>query len=68
VHLRDRGRLAEGMAGDVVVFDAATVTDRADFANPFQYPVGINAVIVNGAVAVRDGQHLANRGRAVRAG
>jgi len=68
VHLRDRGRLAVGMAGDVVVFDAATVTDRADFANPFQYPVGINAVIVNGAVAVRDGQHLANRGRAVRAG
>jgi N-acyl-D-amino-acid deacylase len=68
VHLRDRGRLAVGMAGDVVVFDAATVADRADFANPFQYPVGISAVIVNGAVAVRDGQHLANRGRVVRAG
>ncbi|WP_306522722.1 amidohydrolase family protein, partial [Gemmatimonas sp.] len=67
VHLADRGRLAVGMAGDVVVFDAATVADRADFANPFQYPVGIGAVIVNGAVAVRDGQHLASRGRVLRA-
>lgn len=67
VHLADRGRLAVGMAGDVVVFDAATVADRADFANPFQYPVGIGTVIVNGAVAVRDGQHLASRGRVLRA-
>lgn len=68
VHLRDRGRLAVGMAGDVVVFDAATVADRADFKNPFQYPVGITAVVVNGVVAVRDGQHLANRGQVLRAG
>lgn len=68
VHLRNRGRLAVGRAGDVVVFDAASVADRADFANPFQYPVGITAVIVNGVVAVREGQHLANTGRVLRAG
>ncbi len=67
VHLRDRGRLAMGMAGDVVVFDATTVADRANFSNPFQYPVGIGTVIVNGVVAVRDGQHLANPGRVLRA-
>jgi N-acyl-D-amino-acid deacylase len=67
-HLRDRGRLAVGMAGDVVVFDAATVADRADFANPFQYPVGIQVVVVNGAVTIRDGQHFTNRGLVLRAG
>lgn len=67
VHLADRGRLTVGKAGDVVVFDAATVRDAATFANPFQYPVGISAVIVNGMVAVRDGQHLARAGRALRA-
>lgn len=67
VQLRDRGRLAIGMAGDVVVFDAATVADRANFSNPFQYPVGIGTVIVNGAIAIRDGQHLTNRGRVLRA-
>jgi len=68
MHLRDRGRLAVGMAGDVVVFDAARVADTATFANPFQYPVGIAAVIVNGVVAVREGEHLANPGRVLRAG
>ncbi|GAB1344841.1 N-acyl-D-amino-acid deacylase family protein [Gemmatimonas sp.] len=68
VHLRDRGRLAVGMAGDLVVLDPATVADRASFSNPFQYPVGIPVVVVNGVVVVRDGQHLATPGRVLRAG
>ncbi len=55
VHLTDRGRLVKGLAADVVVFDAARVIDTATFANPFQYPLGINAVVVNGHVALRDG-------------
>jgi N-acyl-D-amino-acid deacylase len=57
VHLADRGRLAPNMAADVVLFDAPTVLDVATFANPFQYPIGVRAVIVNGVVAVRDGVH-----------
>lgn len=61
IHLRDRGRLASRMAADVVVFDPATVADKATFEEPFQYPVGINAVIVNGAVALRDGQRSDKR-------
>jgi N-acyl-D-aspartate/D-glutamate deacylase len=44
------------MAADVVVFDASTVADKATFDAPFQYPAGINVVIVNGVVALRDGQ------------
>ncbi|MFO0095064.1 MAG: N-acyl-D-amino-acid deacylase family protein [Gemmatimonadaceae bacterium] len=67
VPLRDRGRLAVGLAGDVVLFDPARVADAATFANPFQYPVGIAAVVVNGRVAVRDGQHLADAGAVLRA-
>jgi N-acyl-D-aspartate/D-glutamate deacylase len=39
----------------VVVFDAATVKDMSTFAAPHQYPVGIETVIVNGAVAVSGG-------------
>jgi N-acyl-D-amino-acid deacylase len=67
VRLRDRGTLAPGMAADVVIFDAATVADRATFDAPFQYPVGINVVIVNGVVALRDGQRSkAGSGRSVR--
>ena len=56
IHLADRGRIAPRMAADVVVFDPVRVDDRATYAEPFQYPVGINVVIVNGAVALRDGQ------------
>ncbi len=68
VSLTDRGCLAPGMAADVVVFDPARVADRATFDAPFQYPVGINIVIVNGMIALRDGQRNAmGSGRAVRA-
>jgi len=56
IRLVDRGRLAPGLAADVVVFDPATIADRATFEQPFQYPVGMKAVVVNGVVALRDGQ------------
>ena len=68
VRLLDRGRIATGMAADIVVFDPSTVADRATFDAPFQYPVGINVVIVNGVVALHDGQRAAvGSGRALRA-
>lgn len=58
LRIRDRGRLAKGLAADVTVFDPATVADRATFEDPWQYPVGIPAVIVNGTIALRDGERL----------
>ena len=61
IGLTDRGRLAPGMAADVVVFDPSTVEDKATFEDPFHYPVGIKAVIVNGVVALRDDQRSADR-------
>lgn len=54
--LADRGRLAEGCAGDVVVFDPATVMDTATYEDPRQYPIGIEYVLVNGQVAVEGGE------------
>ena len=68
VRLRDRGMIARGMAADVVVFDPSTVADTATFNAPFSYPVGIGVVIVNGVVALRDGQRSpVMSGRALRA-
>ncbi|HEY4218460.1 MAG TPA: D-aminoacylase [Gemmatimonadaceae bacterium] len=67
VRLADRGRLATGFAGDVTVFDPATIEDKATYEQPFQYPVGVHAVVVNGTVALRDGQRTPQgTGRALR--
>ena len=55
--LADRGQLKEGMWADLVIFDPSTVADRATFEDPFQYPVGINTVIVNGTVVLDEGKH-----------
>ncbi len=61
VGLHDRGRLAVGMAGDAVVFDPATVRDRATFEQPLAYPEGIQAVVVNGQLALHHGERPAER-------
>jgi N-acyl-D-amino-acid deacylase len=67
LRLADRGRVAQGLAADLVVFDPAVVADRATFEDPFQYPVGIPAVVVNGEVALRGGERTPARpGRFVR--
>ena len=67
--LRDRGVLRAGAVADVVVFDPATVADRATFEQPHQYPVGIGTVVVNGVVAVDGGTPTGARaGRVLRRG
>ena len=65
--IQDRGVLREGMYADVVVFDPATIADRATFEVPHQLSVGMRYVFVNGTAVVRDGRHTgAKPGRVVR--
>ena len=52
--LTRRGRLKEGYYADVVVFDPETVTDRATYDDPHQYPDGIETVIVNGVTVIEN--------------
>jgi N-acyl-D-amino-acid deacylase len=52
----DRGTLRLGAFADLVVFDAATIADRATWQEPLAAPVGIRAVFVNGQLAVDRGQ------------
>ncbi len=50
-----RGFLQEGYFADVVVLDPNTVEDKATMEDPYQYPIGISHVIVNGIVALENG-------------
>jgi N-acyl-D-amino-acid deacylase len=64
--LDHRGFLKEGMFADVVIFDPATIADRATFAEPHQYAVGMKQVFVNGTQVIKDGEHTgATPGRAL---
>jgi N-acyl-D-amino-acid deacylase len=53
--LRDRGRIAAGAYADLVVFDPATVIDRATYDAPRQLSAGIDKVFVNGVLAYESG-------------
>ncbi|MBE3109138.1 MAG: amidohydrolase family protein, partial [Acidobacteria bacterium] len=55
--LNGRGLIKAGFAADLVVFDPATVTDRATYEQPHQFPAGMPYVIVNGTVVIRNGEH-----------
>jgi N-acyl-D-amino-acid deacylase len=64
--LDHRGFLKEGMFADVIVFDPATIADRATFEKPHQYAVGMKHVFVNGVQVLKDGEHTgAKPGRAL---
>lgn len=65
--IANRGVVAEGRWADLVLFDPATIRDRATYEDPKQEPAGIRMVIVNGVVAYEDGRHTgAGSGRMLR--
>jgi dihydroorotase/N-acyl-D-amino-acid deacylase len=65
--IRDRGLVREGMYADLVLFDPATIADRATYERPHQLAVGIRETIVNGVPVWHDGAPTnAMPGRALR--
>jgi N-acyl-D-amino-acid deacylase len=66
VKVYDRGLLRPGQWGDVTVFDAGKIIDKATFEKPHQYSVGVRDVLVNGTTVLRNGEHTnARPGRAL---
>jgi N-acyl-D-aspartate/D-glutamate deacylase len=55
-NLAGRGRLAPGLAADIAVLDPERLEERATFEAPKQTSAGVRHLLVNGALAVRDGQ------------
>jgi N-acyl-D-amino-acid deacylase len=55
--LKDRGTLKQGNFADIVVFNPATVADKATYTEPEQYSIGIDYVIVNGKVVIDHDNH-----------
>ncbi|MBM3501301.1 MAG: amidohydrolase family protein, partial [Armatimonadetes bacterium] len=61
LRLTDRGRVAEGLRADLVVFDPQTIAERGEFGRPHAYPDGLDLVVVNGHVAARGAQTSPDR-------
>jgi len=51
-----RGAIEPKYFADVVIFNSELVKDMATFENPFQYSRGLHSVIINGRVALTNGQ------------
>ena len=59
--LADRGVVAPGTAADLVCFSPDSVEDRADYDSPTEPPVGIDWVMQNGRIVVKDGVYRGER-------
>jgi N-acyl-D-amino-acid deacylase len=67
--LVDRGTIQKGFKADLVIFDPKTIRDRATYADPLQYPVGIDTVLVNGEISLQQGKQSRKRsGMVIRRG
>ena len=53
---RRKGRLQEGADADIVVFDAATISDRSTFEKPMEPSVGVRYLVVGGTLVVDEGR------------
>jgi N-acyl-D-amino-acid deacylase len=69
VGLKDRGLLKAGYFADIVLFNPETVADATTWLKPQEYPMGIAYVMVNGQMAVANGERVGGRpGRVLRFG
>ncbi len=64
--MKPKAQLTDGMQKpDITIFNPKTISGKATVANPNQFSEGIEAVIVNGTLAFKDGKILSNSGKPV---
>jgi N-acyl-D-amino-acid deacylase len=54
--IRERGVLKEGFYADITIFDPENIIDKSDYKEPYQKPVGIHYVFVNGKPVIINGK------------
>lgn len=54
--VKRKGLLQEGFDADIVIFDPEKILDRSSYDEPQQKPEGISYVLVNGEIAVENGE------------
>jgi N-acyl-D-amino-acid deacylase len=55
--LQDRGLLREGLKADITIFDFSRIRDLSTYQDPHRYPDGVEYVIINGEIAIENGEH-----------
>jgi N-acyl-D-amino-acid deacylase len=67
LHISKRGEIKPGYFADIIIFDPATVNDKATYEKPHQYSEGMLHVWVNGKQVLKNGEHtMAMPGRFVK--
>lgn len=61
MNIIDRGIIKEGAYADITIFDPDRIIDKATYDDPFQYPEGIEYVIVNGEIVIDKGSFIDKR-------
>ena len=56
IGIKNRGLIKKGMYADITIFDKNTIIDKATFESPHQYSEGIYYVLVNGVIAIDNGE------------
>jgi N-acyl-D-amino-acid deacylase len=65
--ISSRGVLAKNAYADIVVFDPEIVEDKADYTNPYQFPRGVEYVLINGSIVLKENSLTGlNPGRVLR--
>lgn len=66
--MKNKGRICVGADADITIFDPEQIIDQATYEEPARYLKGINYVIVNGVIVVKEGDLLEGifPGKAVR--
>lgn len=56
--MKRKGRIQIGSDADITIFDPARIIDTATFEDDLSYSIGVEFVMVNGTLVVRDGENV----------